>query len=91
MIQRYGVKIWGHVQGIFFRAFIRDHARSLGLTGWVKNLPGGEIEALFEGEKENIDKMVELCNAGYSRASVEKMRVSKRKGKRRHKEFQIVR
>ena len=56
--------ISGWVQGVFYRAFTRDLAQSLGLSGWVKNLRDGRVEALFEGRKDLIEKAVATCNAG---------------------------
>lgn len=44
--------IEGKVQGVFFRQTLRNLARSLSLTGWVRNMPDGRIEAVAEGEKE---------------------------------------
>ncbi len=56
------VVIHGWVQGVYFRAFTRDQARSLGLTGWVRNRRDGTVEAYFEGEKEKVDQMVAWCH-----------------------------
>jgi len=56
----------GYVQGVGFRWFVRDIAESLRLAGWVKNLPGGAVEAVFEGEKSVITKAIEQCSAGPS-------------------------
>ena len=56
--------IEGRVQGVFYRAFTRDLAFSLGLKGWVRNLYDGRVEAVFEGEKGLIDKVVKECYVG---------------------------
>lgn len=62
--------ISGRVQGVFYRAFTEDTAHSLGLKGWVKNRSDGNVEALFEGEKENIEKAIGLCYKGPPAAKV---------------------
>jgi acylphosphatase len=54
----------GRVQGVFYRAFTRELAHSLGLDGWVRNLRDGRVEALFEGEKGTIQKAIQACYAG---------------------------
>lgn len=54
----------GRVQGVFYRAFTRDIASSLGLNGWVRNLRDGRVEALFEGEKMLIEKAIQSCYKG---------------------------
>ncbi len=64
MKARAHVYVSGRVQGVFFRAETADFARRLGLAGWVRNLPDGRVEALFEGEKEDIEKAVEFCRRG---------------------------
>ncbi len=56
--------IEGGVQGVFYRAFTRDFAHSLGLEGWVRNLRDGRVEAVFEGKKELIEKAIKECYAG---------------------------
>lgn len=56
--------ISGRVQGVFFRAFTEDTARSCGLTGWVRNTSGGDVEAIFEGEKVDIETAIGLCYQG---------------------------
>lgn len=56
--------ISGFVQGVGFRAFIKHHALKLGLTGWVKNLPDNRVEAVFTDSKEQIEKMIGICEKG---------------------------
>jgi acylphosphatase len=62
--------ISGRVHGVFYRAFTEDAAHSLELKGWVKNCSDGKVEALFEGEKEKIEKAIALCYKGPPAARV---------------------
>lgn len=54
----------GRVQGVFFRSETKAQADSLQLTGWVKNLPDGRVEAVFEGEEERVDALLAWCRKG---------------------------
>ncbi|HHT9120644.1 MAG TPA: acylphosphatase [Candidatus Hypogeohydataceae bacterium YC41] len=58
------VLIEGRVQGVFFRANTCQKAEELGLTGWVKNTRDGQVEAVFEGPKEDVEKIIEWCRKG---------------------------
>ncbi len=69
------VLISGRVQGVFFRSNTKDKAGKLGLTGWVRNLPDGRVEAVFEGEKEKVKEMIEWCRKGPRFANVRKIDV----------------
>jgi len=70
------VYVSGRVQGIFFRSETQDEAVRHDVTGWVQNLPDGRVEAVFEGEKENVDKLIEFCRRGPPGARVAKVEVS---------------
>jgi acylphosphatase len=70
-LQRAHVRVSGQVQGVFFRDSTRQKAEELGLAGWVRNVPGGQVEALFEGPSEKVEEMVRWCEEGPQRASVE--------------------
>ncbi|HAA03930.1 MAG TPA: acylphosphatase [Syntrophobacteraceae bacterium] len=59
--RRVRVLISGRVQGVFFRAFTRDAAVRHGVTGWVRNLADGRVEAVFEGSSQQVDRMVAWC------------------------------
>lgn len=72
-MKRIRVYISGLVQGVFFRAATRRTAAELNLTGWVRNMEDGRVEAVFEGEGAQIDKMLTWCNVGPPAARVEKV------------------
>lgn len=69
-------RITGRVQGVFFRDSTRKQARMLGLRGWVKNVPDGSVEAVFQGEKEELEEIQKWLNIGPPHAKVEKVTVS---------------
>jgi acylphosphatase len=58
------VRITGRVQGVFFRAWTCDEARTLEITGWVRNCSDGSVEAQLEGEPEAIDELLDLIREG---------------------------
>ena len=63
-MKRKQVIIEGRVQGVFFRANTQKAALSFNLTGWVRNLPDGRVEAVFEGNDGDVDAMMEWCRKG---------------------------
>lgn len=67
--------IKGRVQGVNYRAFTRDIANSLGLNGWVLNLPDGRVEAAFEGGRDFIEQAIKQCYIGPSGSYVENIEV----------------
>ena len=67
---RVHVFVSGNVQGVFFRQKTKQQAESFGVTGWVRNLPDGRVEAVFEGEEEAVKALVEYCHHGPSYATV---------------------
>jgi acylphosphatase len=69
------VIISGHVQGVSFRAYTRDRAREAGVHGWVRNLNDGRVEAVFEGSRQAVQKLVSWCYSGPIQAQVEKVEV----------------
>jgi acylphosphatase len=68
--KRAHVYVSGRVQGVFYRANTREQARSLGLSGWVRNLSDGRVEAIFEGPESDIREMIEWCHDGSPAANV---------------------
>jgi acylphosphatase len=65
------VVVRGHVQGVFFRAEMRERARSLGVAGWVRNNADGSVEAVLEGPAERVETLVRWCRRGPRGAAVE--------------------
>ncbi|MBT3404694.1 acylphosphatase [archaeon] len=60
----------GTVQGVFFRAFIKENAERLNVKGFVRNLDDGRLEIFLEGESSAVNKMTELCKAGPKHAQI---------------------
>lgn len=83
------VLISGRVQGVFFRSNTKDHAIELGLNGWVRNLPDGRVEAVFEGTEKKIKEMIEWCKRGPGFADVSKVDVEFNGAGNEFKNFEI--
>jgi acylphosphatase len=65
----------GRVQGVFFRSQTSYEAKRRNVTGWVRNTSDGRVEAVFEGEKEDVQKAIDFCRRGPSGARVTKVDV----------------
>lgn len=70
------VRIYGQVQGVFFRHSAKREAERLGLVGWVKNNDDGSVEVLAQGPKDKLEEFVAWCKKGPPSASVEDVEVS---------------
>ena len=70
------VIIHGLVQGVFYRAFVEEHAQRLGLKGYVRNLPSGVVEVMAEGERERVEKLLERLKMGPPAAIVDRVDIS---------------
>ncbi len=67
--------IAGRVQGVWFRESCRRQAAALGIAGWVRNQPGGQVEAVFEGPTLAVSSMIEWCKSGPPGAEVTEIEV----------------
>jgi acylphosphatase len=74
-VRRSHILIYGFVQGVGFRFAVQRAASSRGVSGWVRNRPDGAVEAVFEGEPEDVDALVDFCRRGPRGAEVERVEV----------------
>jgi acylphosphatase len=75
-VQRTHVVVHGYVQGVGFRFAVEREARSRGVSGWVRNRDDGKVEAVFEGEREGVEALVEFCRRGPRGAHVDRIDVT---------------
>ena len=73
MIARH-IRVKGRVQGVFYRAWARQQADSLGVTGWVRNCPDGRVEGHVEGEETAVCEIIERLRRGPPDSAVEDLR-----------------
>lgn len=73
--QRVRIVVTGKVQGVFFRQAMKIMAKKSHISGWVKNLKDGRVEAVIEGEDMNVNKIVEWCHGGPANARVEDVEI----------------
>lgn len=85
------VIFFGRVQGVFFRDNTRRKAEELGVTGWVRNLRDGSVEALIEGPKEKVEELIEWCRTNQPYARVTEAKVSWEEYRGEFQEFFIRR
>ena len=90
MKARAHVYVGGMVQGVFFRAETANLAHRLGLTGWVRNLPDGRVEALFEGEKAKVDEAVAFCQRGPPGAHVQDLDIRWEESRGEFRDFRVI-
>jgi acylphosphatase len=69
------IRVFGRVQGVFFRQWTLNQARALGISGWVRNAPDGTVEAHVRGDEEAVAKMIAAMHHGPSQAQVEDVAV----------------
>ncbi len=73
---RVHVLVSGLVQGVGFRQYVKYKSRKLNVNGWVRNLPTGEVEAVFDGDRKNIEKIIRVCQRGPLIAKVDNVIVN---------------
>lgn len=84
------IYIQGRVQGVGFRAYTRDYARRSGVEGWVRNLSDGRVEAVFEGTRAAVQRIVSWCYSGPIGAEVERVEVQWEEPTQQESGFNII-
>jgi acylphosphatase len=69
------VRVTGRVQGVFFRAWAKDEAETIGIIGWIRNDADGSVEAHLEGDEAAVAEMIDLMREGPPGASVDNVAV----------------
>ena len=72
--------IKGKVQGVYYRASAKEKANELGIKGWIKNTPGGNVEVMAGGDKEQLEKFIQWCWEGPKHAEVSEVIVTMAEG-----------
>jgi len=87
------VHVWieGRVQGVFFRAYAREAAVAEGVSGFVRNLSDGSVEAVFEGEPDKVERMVQWCYEGSPLSHVDRVDLREEVYKGEYNGFEISR
>ena len=81
----------GTVQGVFFRQFCKENADKLGLTGFVRNLTGGDVELVLEGEGGAIENIIAMVKKGPEHSMIKSVQVEERKWEGNLKGFKVLR
>jgi len=89
--ERWNVTFAGKVQGVFFRANTQEKAEQLGLTGSVKNMPDGTVEAEIQGPPDKIEQLIQWCKSKSGPGNIEGFEIKKADVKKNEKHFEIER
>ncbi len=76
-MQTYKLRVKGRVQGVFYRYWVKRNASSMGVAGYAKNLPDGDVEVLLQGGEEEVKELIRLCWKGPPLARVDSVTVFK--------------
>jgi len=89
-VERWRLRVSGKVQGVSYRAYTEQKAGELGLTGTVRNLPGGEVEIIAEGPREDLEALATWCQDGPPQAMVENVSSRMQAPTGEFSDFQVV-
>ena len=87
---RVHIHVYGRVQGVFFRASMREAAKKLEVTGWVRNAPDGSVEAVVEGDEDKVARLIDWARRGPPLARVERVEVERERYQGEFRDFTIL-
>lgn len=91
IIMQAHIFIYGFVQGVGFRRFVKRKADGLSLYGWVRNTPDQRVEAVFQSDsKEKIEKIISICKKGHFLSEVSRVEVIWEEEKEKYSDFKIT-
>ncbi|MEX1135851.1 MAG: acylphosphatase [Balneolales bacterium] len=90
MKTRSRVTVKGRVQNVGFRAFIQNKSNEFSVKGWVRNTENDDVEAVFEGDTQNVQRMLKACEEGPRAAQVEKVDAVEQAYKNEFEDFNIL-
>jgi len=70
------IRVWGHVQGVFYRMFVQESAIDLNVKGYVKNRDEDQVEIIAEGRESNMEKFIQKCREGSEMAFVKRVMIT---------------
>jgi acylphosphatase len=82
--------VLGFVHGVGFRGFVKSNARKLNLKGWVQNTDDGRVEVVAQGSKEEIEKLIKLCEKGPFLSEVKSVVVEWEKQEEQFESFETI-
>jgi len=88
--QRIRIFVTGKVQGVFFRQALKVMAKKNDVSGWVKNLKDGRVEAVLEGDEEKVSRLVEWSHGGPANARVEDVEIRNEKFTGEFSKFDVL-
>jgi len=80
----------GIVHGVFLRQFLKDNADKRNIKGFARNLEDGRVEAWFQGEKEMVDEMIEVCRIGPRHSQIRDVQIKEEKWQDDFREFKVL-
>ena len=89
MKARAHVIVAGRVQGVFFRVETKRQAEKYNVNGWVRNMPDGNVEAVFEGEEDNVKQLIKFCQHGPLVAEVTNVNVIREPFRDEFRRFEV--